>query len=62
MYYVKKTLELSASHIVDINPTAENMDKLFWELIPYCYRVEVQESRDNLVWYEGEKKECYGDD
>lgn len=118
MYYVKKTIELSASHnlllnydskctfnhghnwiiniyckryklnkygmvidfskikelimiydhknlneqFVDMNPTTENMAKLFWELIPYCYRVEVQESRDNLVWYEGEKKESYEND
>lgn len=48
--------------LIDINPTAENLARYFWSLIPYCYRVEVEESKNNLVWYEKEKKECYGDD
>lgn len=35
-----------------INPTAENMAKEFCNMIPYCYKVEVQESEGNIAIYE----------
>lgn len=39
--------------IVDFNPTAENLAKhICDELAPYCYRVDVQESTDNIASYE----------
>lgn len=35
-----------------INPTAENMAKEFCNMIPHCYKVEVQESEGNIAIYE----------
>lgn len=35
-----------------INPTAENMAREFCNLIPFCYKVEVQESEGNIAIYE----------
>ena len=37
---------------VDFNPTAENIAKYICDVLaPYCYRVDVQESIDNLASY-----------
>jgi 6-pyruvoyltetrahydropterin/6-carboxytetrahydropterin synthase len=44
------------------NPTAENLAYYFWDIIPYCYKVVIQESKNNIAWYEGEKKESISDD
>jgi len=33
-------------------PTAENIAKYLCDSIPYCYKIEVQESENNLVIYE----------
>lgn len=39
--------------VVDFNPTAENLAKhICDELAPFCYRVDVQESTDNIASYE----------
>lgn len=39
--------------VVDFNPTAENLaEYICRELAPYCYRVDVQESTDNIATYE----------
>lgn len=40
------------NEVVDFNPTAENLAKYICdELRPYCYRVDVQESIDNIASY-----------
>lgn len=36
-----------------INPTAENIARWLCDKIPYCVRVEVQESEGNTAIYEG---------
>lgn len=38
--------------VIDFNPTAENMAKWICEQVPYCYKVEVQESEGNIAVYE----------
>jgi 6-pyruvoyltetrahydropterin/6-carboxytetrahydropterin synthase len=35
-------------------PTAENIAKWLCDQIPFCYRVEVEESKNNLAVYEAE--------
>ena len=38
--------------VVDFNPTAENLAKYICDqLCPFCYRVDVQESIDNIASY-----------
>ena len=44
----------SINQVVPFNPTAENIAKYICDIIPTCYRVEVQESEGNLVIYEQE--------
>lgn len=39
---------------VDFNPTAENLAKYICDSIPGCYKVEVEESPDNIAIYESE--------
>ncbi len=40
------------NEVVDFNPTAENIAKYICdELQPFCYRVDVQESIDNIASY-----------
>ncbi len=38
--------------VVDFNPTAENIARWIVDLIPTCYRCEVQESEGNTAIYE----------
>lgn len=38
--------------IVDFNPTAENIAKWICDQIPHCYKVQVQESENNIAEYE----------
>lgn len=38
----------------DVNPTAENIARWLCEQIPYCVRVEVQESEGNIAIYESQ--------
>ncbi len=55
--HIKKKIQDKVDHkvindIVDFNPTAENLAKYICdELSPYCYRVDVQESMDNIASY-----------
>ena len=35
-----------------MNPTAENMARWICDLVPHCYKVEVQESEGNVATYE----------
>ena len=44
------------NEVLNFNPTAENIAHWIAHLIPYCYRVDVQESRNNEAIYE--KSEC----
>lgn len=44
----------------EINPTAENIAKYICSQIPYCYKVEVQESEGNIAIYV--KDECNNDE
>ena len=38
--------------VVDFNPTAENLAKYICDCFsPYCFRVDVQESTDNIASY-----------
>ena len=38
----------------DVNPTAENIARWLHDKIPYCVRVEVQESEGNIAIYESQ--------
>lgn len=38
--------------VLDCNPTAENLARLIVDLIPTCYRCDVQESEGNVASYE----------
>lgn len=38
--------------IFDCNPTAENIAKWIYDVIPFCVKVEVQESEGNIAIYE----------
>lgn len=55
--HIKKSIQERFDHkiindVVDFNPTAENMAKYICdELSPYCYRVDVQESENNIASY-----------
>ena len=55
--HIKKAVQDKFDHkvindVVDFNPTAENLAKYICDsLAPYCYRVDVQESIDNIATY-----------
>ena len=36
---------------VEFNPTAENLARWIHDIIPYCYKVDVQESQGNIATY-----------
>ena len=55
--HIKETVTKKLDHknindIVVFNPTAENMAKWICDQIPFCYKVEVQESEGNIAIYE----------
>lgn len=58
--HIKKAIQEKLDHknlneVLPFNPTAENIAK--WvcdELKPYCYKVSVQESENNIAIYEAE--------
>ena len=55
---IKEKIEKKLDHkilndVIDVNPTAENI--AYWicqELAPYCYKVIVEESPNNIASYE----------
>lgn len=50
---VKKVLDHQVlNDVLPFNPTAENIARWICEQIPFCYRVEVQESKGNVAAYE----------
>ena len=40
------------NEIFSFNPTAENMAKWICDQIPQCYRVDIEESKNNIAIYE----------
>jgi 6-pyruvoyltetrahydropterin/6-carboxytetrahydropterin synthase len=57
--HVKKQITELLDHknlneVLKFNTTAENMAHYLCELIPHCYKVMVQESENNIAWYERE--------
>lgn len=40
------------NEILPFNTTAENMAKWICEQVPECFKVMVQESENNIAWYE----------
>lgn len=40
------------NELFQCNPTAENMAKEIQTIIPYCYKVTIQESEGNIATYE----------
>lgn len=38
--------------VLDFNPTAENIARWVCDMVPNCYRVDVQESEGNIASYE----------
>lgn len=54
---IKKMVQDRLDHqylndVINFNPTAENMAKWICDNVPYCYKVEVQESEGNTATYE----------
>ena len=55
--HIKKAIQDKIDHkvindVVDFNPTAENLAKYICDsLEPFCFRVDVQESTDNIASY-----------
>ena len=41
--------------ILPFNPTAENIARWICDLVPHCYKVDVQESSGNIATYESEE-------
>ncbi|MCF0166309.1 MAG: 6-carboxytetrahydropterin synthase QueD [Bacteroidales bacterium] len=55
--HIKKMIHGRLDHqnlneILDFNPTAENMARWICDIVPNCYRVDVQESEGNIASYE----------
>ncbi len=40
------------NEVLPFNTTAENIARWVCEQVPYCYRVEIQESEGNIAVYE----------
>ena len=54
---IKKAVHGALDHrhlndVVGVNPTAENIAAWICERVPYCFKVEVQESEGNVAVYE----------
>ncbi len=45
------------NELLPFNPTAENIARWVAELIPQCYRVDVQESENNTATYIKDEKD-----
>jgi len=54
---VKKIVHGTLDHenineVVDFNPTAENIAYWIVQAVPFCFKAEIWESRDNYACYE----------
>ena len=54
---IKRTIKQRLDHqvlndVLTFNPTAENIARWICDQIPHCYRVDVQESKENVASYE----------
>ena len=55
--HVKRMIQEKLDHknlneVLSFNPTAENIAKWICDQIPQCFKVMVQESENNIAWYE----------
>lgn len=55
--HIKEAIHTKLDHknlnqVLDFNPTAENIAKWVCDQLEYCYRVDVQESENNIAIYE----------
>lgn len=55
--HIKKAIQEKLDHrnlndVLDFNPTAENIAKWVCDQLEHCYRVDVQESENNIATYE----------
>lgn len=55
--HIKQKIQDELDHknlneVLPFNTTAENMAKWICEQIPGCFKVMVQESENNIAWYE----------
>lgn len=55
--YIKERIKSRLDHqnlneVLPFNPTAENMARWICGQLPSCYKVEVQESENNMAVYE----------
>lgn len=55
--HIKRTVKDRLDHknldeVLPFNTTAENLAKWVCDQVPYCYKVMVQESENNVAWYE----------
>lgn len=55
--HIKEMIQSQLDHknlneVLPFNTTAENLAKWICEQIPECFKVMVQESENNIAWYE----------
>lgn len=55
--HIKEKIQSQLDHknlneVLPFNTTAENLAKWICEQIPECFKVMVQESENNIAWYE----------
>lgn len=55
--HIKESIQKQLDHkhlndVLDFNPTAENIAKWVCDQLEHCYRVDVQESENNIATYE----------
>jgi len=58
--HIKQIIQEKLDHknlneVLSFNPTAENIAKWICNQIPQCFKVMVQESENNIAWYEKDK-------
>ena len=44
------------NELLPFNPTAENLAKWVCDQVPHCWKVEVEESKNNIVVYEKDEE------
>lgn len=55
--HIKRMIQDKLDHknlneVLSFNPTAENIAEWVCDQIPQCFKVMVQESENNIAWYE----------